>query len=133
MEEFLLVVLQFLGELLLQVFAETLFEIGLRSLIAPFKDDPNPYLASIGYTLLGGAVGALSLLAFPALFIHSHPGRMLSVLATPVLAGASMAALGAWRRRRGQRVILLDRFAYGYLFAIAMALVRLRFGSVGSP
>jgi len=38
-------------------------------------------------------------------------------------------AIGAWRRRRGQRPVLLDRFAYGYLFALVMALVRLRFGA----
>jgi hypothetical protein len=127
-EELLLALLQFVGELLLQVFAETLFEIGLRSLVAPFKKEANPYLASIGYLLLGAAVGGLSLYVFPKLFITSPAGRIVSAVVIPVLAGASMSFLGAWRKRRGQRVILIDRFAYGYLFALAMALVRIRFG-----
>ncbi len=128
MEELLVVVLQFFGEFLLQVFAETLFEVGLRSVAAPFRKDANPFLASIGYLLLGAGVGGLSLWVFPSLFIGSHLGRGFNVIVTPLLAGVSMAALGAWRQRRGQRVILIDRFAYGYLFALAMALVRLRFG-----
>jgi hypothetical protein len=51
------------------------------------------------------------------------------VIVTPLIAGGCMAAIGAWRRRRDQELILLDRLAYGYLFALVMALVRLRFGS----
>ena len=126
---FLLEILfEFFGELLLQVVVEALSEIGLRSAVAPFRRKPNVYLATIGYVLLGAAAGALSLWAFPLLFMGSHWARIGNVVVTPLLAGGCMAALGAWRRRRGQRVILLDRFAYGYLFALAMALVRLRFG-----
>ena len=119
---------EFLGELLLQVVGELLFEVGLRSLAAPFKKRPNPYLASIGYVLLGAAAGGLSLWIFPSLFIGSHSGRIANAVVTPFIAGGCMAALGAWRRRRDQELILLDRFAYGYLFALVMALVRLRFG-----
>jgi hypothetical protein len=35
-----------------------------------------------------------------------------------------MALIGIWRDRRGQEPIRLDRFAYGYLFALSLALVR---------
>jgi hypothetical protein len=119
---------EFFGELLLQVFAEFLFEIGLRGLAAPFRRKSNPYLATIGYVLFGAAAGALSLWAFPSLFIGSHAGRVANAIVTPFIAGGCMAAIGAWRRRRDQELILLDRFAYGYLFALVMALVRLRFG-----
>lgn len=120
---------QFVGELLLQVVAEVLFELGLRSLGAPFSKAPNPYLATIGYVLFGAIAGAMSLWAFPALFIHSSTGRIVNVVVTPLAAGALMAAIGAWRTAKGQRTILLDRFAYGFLFALVMALVRLRFGN----
>ena len=119
---------EFFGELLLQVVAEVLFEVGLRSLAAPFKRRPNPYLASIGYVLFGAAAGGLSLWLFPSLFIGSPTGRVANAIVTPFIAGGCMAAIGAWRRRRDQDLILLDRFAYGYLFALVMALVRLRFG-----
>ena len=119
---------EFIGELVLQVVVEVLFEMGLRSLAAPFRKRPNPYLASIGYVLFGAAAGGLSLWAFPSLFIGSHAGRIANAVVTPFIAGGCMAAIGAWRRRRDQELILLDRFAYGYLFALVMALVRLRFG-----
>ena len=78
--------------------------------------------------LLGATAGALSLWIFPSLFIASHAGRIANTVVTPFIAGGCMAAIGAWRRRRDQELILLDRFAYGYLFALVMALVRLRFG-----
>ena len=128
--EFLVAILfEFFGELLLQIVAEVLFEIGLRGLAAPFKRKPNPYLATTGYVLFGAAAGGLSLWAFPSLLIGSHAGRIANAVVTPFIAGACMMAVGAWRRRRDQELILLDRFAYGYLFALVMALVRLRFGS----
>ncbi len=119
---------EFFGELLLQVLAEALFELGLHSLASPIKRRPNPYLATIGYVLFGALAGALSLWIFPSLFIASHAGRIVNVIVTPLIAGAAIAAIGAWRRRREQQLVLLDRFAYGYLFALVMALVRLRFG-----
>jgi hypothetical protein len=120
---------EFLGELLLQVLVEVLFELGLHSLTAPFKKTPNPYLAIIGYVLFGALAGAVSLWVFPSLFVVSHVGRIVNVVVTPLLAGGAMAAIGAWRRRRDGQLVLLDRFAYGYIFALVMALVRLRFGS----
>ena len=84
--------------------------------------------ATIGYVLFGAVAGGLSLWAFPTLFINSHAGRIANVVVTPLISGGCMAAIGAWRRRRDQELIFLDRFAYGYLFALVMALVRLRFG-----
>jgi hypothetical protein len=129
MEVLFELLLQFVGEILLQVVAEVLFEVGLRSLGEPFSKAPNPYLASIGYVLFGAVAGAMSLWAFPTLFIRSSTGRIINAVVTPLVAGAAMAAIGSWRTARGQRTILLDRFAYGFLFALVMALVRLRFGT----
>ena len=122
------VLFQFLGELLLQIVLEILFELGLQSIAAPFRRKPNPWLAAVGYALFGAIAGALSLWAFPALFITSHSGRLASSAITPVLAGSAMVVIGAWRRSRDQELIRLDRFAYGYIFALAMALMRLYFG-----
>ena len=118
------------GELLLQIVFELLAEFGWRSLQQPFKQAPNPLLAGVGYALFGAVAGGLSLWWFPNLFIASPVGRIANVIVTPILSGAAMAALGAWRRRRDQPTVLLDRFAYAFIFAMAMALVRLRFGGV---
>ena len=40
-----------------------------------------------------------------------------------------MDGLGAWRARRGDELLRIDRFAYGYLFSFALALVRFRFAT----
>ena len=118
------------GELILQVVLELLFELGWRRASAPFTKPTNPLLSGIGYAALGAVAGAFSLWWFPKLFIGSQVGRIANVIVTPILSGAAMAAFGAWRRRRDQPTILLDRFAYAFIFAMAMALVRLRFGAV---
>jgi hypothetical protein len=48
---------------------------------------------------------------------------------TPLLVGGIMVAMGAWRARRGQAVLRIDRFTYGYLFALSLALVRFFFAT----
>jgi hypothetical protein len=122
------VLFQFVGEVLLQILFEALAELGLHSVRELFRKPPNPWLAAIGYTIFGVIAGALSLWAFPALFIASHSVQIVSLVFTPIIAGIAMAALGAWRRRRDQDIIRLDKFAFGYLFALAMAIVRFTFG-----
>lgn len=117
-------VLQFFLELLLQLVLEVLAEFGLRSLSEPFRKPPNPWVAALGYAIFGATAGGISLYVVPDSLIHGETGRWLNLIATPILAGLAMAALGAWRSRRGQQTIRIDRFSYGYLFALCMALVR---------
>jgi hypothetical protein len=115
---------ELLGELLLQVGLELLVEWGLRPFAEPFRARPKPWLASIGYLLFGALMGGLSLLVLPHSFIAHHWLRVANVFVTPLIAGLCMALLGGWRRRRGQSTTSLDRFSYGFLFAISMAVVR---------
>jgi hypothetical protein len=121
-------IFELLGEFVLQVIGEALVEIGFHSLAAPFRGPPNPWLAGIGYALLGAILGGVSLLAFPDNLV---PGawRVANLVATPIAVGAVMALIGAWRARRGQQVLRIDRFAYGYLFALSIALVRFWFAA----
>jgi hypothetical protein len=128
--ELLWVVVEFVGELLLQLALEVLAEAGVRVFRAPFKDRKpvSAWLAVLGYLALGAAAGAVSLWLFPNLFIQSQAGRIASLLLMPVASGAAMAALGAWRRRREQGLVGLDKFAYGFLFAAAMSGVRFVWG-----
>jgi hypothetical protein len=66
----------------------------------------------------------MSLLVFPAHLVATPAWRIVNVLVTPLAAGVCMGALGLWRSRRGKRVLRIDHFSYGYLFALAFALVR---------
>lgn len=122
------VLFSFIGEFVLQVVLEALAELGLHSLRETWRRPPNPWMAAIGYALFGTIAGGVSLLVLPNLLVHSHSLQLLNVALTPVAAGLAMMAMGAWRRRRDQEMIRLDKFAYGYLFALAMALVRFNFG-----
>ena len=82
----------------------------------------------LGYGLLGALAGGLSLWLFPGLFIASPTAQLANLLISPALAGLAMASVGAWRAKRGQTLLRMDRYAYGFLFAFAMALVRYGFG-----
>lgn len=114
---------ELIGEFLLQVVGEALVELGLHSLAEPFRSPPNPWLAALGYSLFGGILGGLSLFIFPDNLVPESL-RIANLLATPLAVGGVMAVIGAWRARRGQPVLRIDRFAYGYLFALALGLVR---------
>jgi hypothetical protein len=117
------------GEFILQFVFEALSEVGLHAFGKSSARRPSsPWLAVAGYVVLGGLCGALSLWLFPTFFVRSHAGRGISLVVTPVLAGAAMALVGAWRRQRGQELLRLDKFAYGYAFALSMAAVRFSFG-----
>ena len=114
---------ELVGEFLLQVFGELLVELGLRALVEPFQARPNAWFAAPAYLVFGAACGALSVWLVP---YHLTPPvwRLPNLVLTPVAVGGVMAALGHWRARRGQAAPLIDRFAYGYLFALALAVVR---------
>jgi hypothetical protein len=128
--EILFAVLQVVGEIVLQIVLEALFELGLHSVREPFRRPKpiHPLLAALGYAILGAAAGAISLWLFPQRFIASPSLRIVNLVVKPVAAGAAMAAMGAWRRKRDDELIRLDRFAYGLLFALAMAAVRMAWG-----
>lgn len=116
------------GEFLFQILLEALAEAGLHALSDPLRKPPNPWLAALGYLLLGTLVGGVSVLVFPHNMVPV-PWRISNLLVTPVAAGVMMSALGAWRERRGQDRIRIDRFSYGYLFAFGLALVRFYAGN----
>ncbi len=123
-------IIQFIGEAVLQIFGEALFELGFRSLREPFRRPRplHPVLAAFGYLLFGLIAGGLSLWIFPVLFIDATWLRVVNVVLTPIVAGFAMSVLGSYRRRRGQEIIRLDTFSYGALFALGMAVVRFIWG-----
>lgn len=115
-----------LGELLLQVVVEALAQAGVHAVRHP--DAPpkphSPWLVALGYAVFGAVGGGLSLWVFPDYLIRSTPGRVAYLLLAPVAAGAAVAAIGLWRSKRGLPRYGIDRFACGYVFALAFALVR---------
>jgi hypothetical protein len=124
------IIFEIVFELLLQVVFEAIASSGVHLFSGTKPAKPvNPFLAGVGYFLLGAMAGGLSLWIFPGLFIAAGWMRTANLVVTPVLAGAAMAAIGRWRSKHDKEILRIDRFAYGYLFALAMALVRFGFGS----
>ena len=121
------ILFEFLGEFLVQVLGEALFEIGLHSVAEPFRKAPNPWLAAVGYTVFGATLGGISLLVFPDYLMANKSLRVVNAALSPIAAGLSMAAMGKWRAKQGQAVLRIDKFAYGYLFALAFGLIRFWF------
>jgi hypothetical protein len=117
--------IQIVGELFIQIFGEVLVELGMQSLQAPFRKQASPWLAAPGYAILGALAGLSSLWFLPHHLTPAGGWRIVNLIATPIIAGACMALIGGWRSRRGQTLVRLDKFSYGFLFALAWALVRL--------
>jgi hypothetical protein len=120
----------FVGEFLLQIVGELLIEMGLHSVDDAGRgraSQRSPWLAAVGYVGLGACVGALSLLVFPDLWVTHPTLRMVNLLVSPVAAGVGMALVGKWRAKRGQAVLRIDKFAYGYLFAFGLGFIRFVF------
>ena len=127
--EVVVALLQVFGEFVLQIVIEALVELGARQATSLYGTRPSPkpfhpVLACLVYGILGAALGALSLIFFPASLAHALWLRILTLVIVPVLAGLAMNALGNWRRRHDQTIIRLDHFGYAYLFALALAIVR---------
>jgi len=127
--EFFLILFEFFLEFLLQIVIEILFEVGIHKLsVGPWaRKTINATLAVLLYFGLGVIVGWLSVMVFPHSFIRSSRLHGVSLIVTPTLAGLTMSGIGWLRARQGSSSIRLDTFAYGFLFAFGMALVRLLF------
>jgi hypothetical protein len=69
----------------------------------------------------------MSLWLFPAHLVQDENLRLVNLGVTPIVAGALMCLIGMWRSHRGQDVLRIDRFSYGYLFALSLGLIRFWF------
>ena len=117
------ILLELIGELVIQLVLELLADGGLH-LVGRRKREARPATRVCGYLLLGAIFGGLSLLVFRESFITSGQLQMVNLAITPVIAGSLMALIGRSRTRRGKQALPLERFAGGFAFAFALALVR---------
>ena len=118
--------LYFIFQLLLEIVGQVLISLGVNSMVEAlqFKSDKNPVQAFFGHILLGLIAGGLSLWIFPDLFVFNNVLRMANLVITPVVVGLLMSALGAWRARKSFAAMRMDSFAYGFIFAFSISLIR---------
>ena len=123
-------ILQFFGELLLQIILEILAGMighGVKNPLSRLPPIP-PWLAAVGYLMLGALAGALSLWLAPDVFIKAPWLRVMNLLLAPIAAGLIMGSIGSWRDKNDKDVVRIESFSYGFCFAFAMALVRFIWG-----
>ena len=123
-------ILQFLGELVLQVVFEAFAELLGHAVKEPFRhmNPVRPWLAATGYVFFGAAAGGLTVWLVPELFIKAPWLRVANLALTPLAAGLIMETIGSWRSRQDKELLRFESFAYGCCFAFAMAGVRFAFG-----
>lgn len=124
MEFFLELIIELIGELLLQVVVQSLFGLGLRSMAATVKRPWHPVLASIGFNLWGAIAGGISLIVLPRFMIDNENYRIALVFTVPVALGFIMVQIGKYWKRKGRREVAIDHFWNSFAFAFAMSLVR---------
>jgi hypothetical protein len=125
LEVFFEILVEFLIEVLGQALLEILAELGLESLKAAFeRPNRSSWLAAMGYFLLGGALGGLSLLVRREKLFQPGPMPGMSLLVSPICVGMILSVWGRYRRERGYTTTNLATFSGGAAFAFGSAVVR---------
>jgi hypothetical protein len=130
MEDFLIGLISIIAEALAEVFLETavglVISIFLRTSRRLFSAilKLDPILTTFSLAILGAASGILSVLILPHPLIHPSPVHGTSLLISPIVTGFVMSQIGRGLRRRGRQSTQIESFGYGFVFALAMALVR---------
>ena len=119
------ILLEFVLPLIAEVFAEAaLHKLGR---IAWVRSTALVVLTAIMYFGVGFVAGIISLWIFPNAFARSSTVHGISLVITPVLGGLLMSYIAWLRLRTSDWTIRLEAFAYGFIFAFPMALLRLLF------
>ena len=119
-------IIEVAGDILFQVSAEVLAELGfecLENVVRP-RREANPIYACLGLLFLGGLLGVAGGLVFPHRLLHVSRLPGLSLVLTPVGSGIVMHLFGTWRRSRGRNPTFLASFWGGVAFAFGLALAR---------
>jgi hypothetical protein len=123
------ILLEVLLELVLPLVTEILADLFLHRLDRFVRAHTalRIVVTALMYFGVGLGSGFGSLLIFPKALAHSSAVPGISLVITPILGGLLLSFI-AWVRVPGwDWTIRLETFAYGYLFAFAMTLVRLLF------
>jgi hypothetical protein len=123
------IILEPLLEALFEFLAAAMADVFLRSLGELFEppETQNSFLVTLGHAVFGLALGGLSLVFFPYRLVHPSKIHGASLIISPIIAGALLSWTGALLRNRGKKAMQIESFGYGFVFALAIALVRFFF------
>jgi hypothetical protein len=130
MDEVFIALLSAVGELLLEVFFQVVVEaivaLVVRSVRNVLEESNaiNPFLAAVGYFVLGIAFGIASLRVYPHPLFHPSKLHGISLVISPVITGFVMSQVGTVLRRKGKQAVRIESFGYGFTFALGLAIIR---------
>ena len=118
--------IEFILELVFDVALEFLVEFSWESVAHSVRrrEAANPFIAAVGYALIGSVIGVVSLSVIPRRLLPTGGVRGASLAISPLVTGMLMRAYGEARRRRDLATTSLATFWGGATFAFFMALVR---------
>lgn len=115
-----------IGEIVLQVAAELVFNLGIETVAHTVKRKKraNPFMAGFGFIVLGSIAGFFVSWLLPERIIPRVNLHGLSIPLAAAGTGAVMKYYGRWQTARGKATTYLATFWGGGLFAFSMALAR---------
>ena len=130
MEDLMVEILASIAEVIVEFLLEGAFA-GLAGILARafrlFKlrvRRANPVFVTVTFCIVGVSFGFISVLLFPHHLVHPTRLHGISLLISPVLTGLLMAQIGRTARKWGRQPVRIESFGYGFVFALAMGLVR---------
>jgi hypothetical protein len=121
--------------LLLDTFGDALFEIGSGFLVSLLERAGQRAIATpqrqdrvfIGFlfAVFGAAMGLMSTAIFPHPLVHPSRFHGISLIISPAITGLAMFGTGRLVQKLGRKPTRIETFWIGFIFAFAIALVRL--------
>jgi hypothetical protein len=124
--EVLLALLQFLGEVLLQLAGQALAELGwysIREAMAPSRP-PLRIARILGHVVLGAVLGGLSLLVLPKRLATGTALRVATLVLAPLVSALATIPVAELLRRLRRTPDTQWWFENAYVFGLAFAVVR---------
>lgn len=125
-------IFELLAQIVLEVLVQGVFELGGRGAFALFRKEGlsvNRWLGVCGYILMGATAGGISIWLVPMHLLKSPALQILNLLLTPIILGIIFENMGRWKTKNDKPRYAVDRFSYGFTFALTMGLVRYFFAA----
>ena len=126
------ILFELLAQLVFEFVIQGIFELGGRGIVSIFRKDGatvNPRLAIFGYLLMGTIAGSISIWLMPMHLLKLPALQIISLAVTPIVLGFVFEALGRWKTNNDKPRYAVDRFSYGFTFALTMGLIRYVFAA----
>ena len=126
------ILIELLVQLVFEVLVQGVFELGGHGIVSIFRKGAgpvNPWLSICGYIAMGAIAGGISIWLLPMHLVKAPALQVLNLAITPIVLGLIFEAFGRWKANNEKPRYAVDRFCYGFTFALTMGLIRYFFAT----